>query len=233
MSELKWYFQRLLESWGYGSCDVSWDASGAPESWSGFVGNPRRLLFRIGVDEPVIRAIEDSSYDLWVDGDSACLKPRVGRGSMGVVDTTVLNQVECDLESRLRAVAKTRSRYAKATHVGADFHEVVARYSTRNLRVCVAKHTADLRPWPMLDPVDQYLRINRLAKGEAEVFDLVVEIQPRNGFCHSLRVMNVTDDGNGFRWRRLAIEAMHQMDIATRRRINRIKEHDLSVPTRQ
>lgn len=199
-SELKWYCKKVLASAGYGSCNVDWDADGAPERWTGRIDDPSLLLQRLGLNP-------ESQLSIGIGWRKARNSPSVFTESLHRSCAKEHGAIVSDVRALIGRLKQGRLNYRSSTlDDGAPF--LVTFYRTKHMSVDVIKQKCQqpgLRE--RLDPVERFLLVDRLVSREVEVFDLLVKVSRGD-----TTMANIEDVPGGKRWRAVALKCLNGMD---------------------
>lgn len=203
-SELKWYCRKVLASAGYGSCDVYWDADGAPERWMGRIDDASLLLQRLGFNP-------ESRLSVGISWRKARKRPSVHTASLHRSCAKEHGAILADVRALAGRLKQGRLNYRSSTlDDGVPF--LVTFYQRKHLTVEVSKRECQqpgLRE--RFDPVERFLLVDRLVSREVEVFDLLVKVS-RGDTTIVLRLYNIEDVPGGKRWRAAALKCLNGMD---------------------
>jgi len=232
MELLNWYFERRLESWGYGECRIRYNLNycqGDGVAWYGKLdeADVLRMLPRLGLSASETAAIQRVVDDINVSISD--INHHYHHWNSMEVDVEVLNEDEMSgaeteavdaLLKALREDVVTRSRELESegySLIEASPYEpeILRLYERENLVVEIRKQPVEDAGDPILgymEPSDVFLLARRMIRGEIERYELEVRATWW-GKEESLWIGATDGAPNGRQWVQLAREALS--DIAS------------------
>lgn len=227
MDLLTWYFERRLDSWGYGSCQPAYRLShcqGDGVAWYGQLGDTDiiRMLPRLGMT-PSQRGAIHRGLDKGISVEVSKIGPamydhfntmecRIDLGGCADELTQFEEQtaellaqaIDEDLVDRSRQLEREGHDIVEAMPA---VPETIRSYGRGDLDVEIRKHPPDEGLLDMVDGADCFLAIRRMMRGAVEVYDLEVEIV-EHGASDSYWIGCVEDVPDGVCWRGFARELL-------------------------
>lgn len=235
MNLITWYFNKKLETWGYGECDVNYSlgyCQGDGVAWYGGLDDSdirRHALSKLRLPPQIaainrildkgalsvsIRKVGPHMYDHFntMDVDHELDEDELTPMEQATA-LELIGAIESDVVDRSKELERDGYGIIEARPCE---KELLRQYEHGDVVVQVWKHPPlDDMDNDWMDPADQYLFVRRMIRGEIELYDLEVEVSWR-GVTSGHSVCEVSDTPDGRYWHELARELMREDAIELR-----------------
>lgn len=235
MNLLNWYFERCLETWGYGECRIGYSlgyCQGDGVAWYGKLAEADvlRMLPRLGLSASetgaIQRVVDDINitisdinhhYHHWnsMEVDVEVLNEDVMSGAELEAVDVLLKALEKDVVALSKELESEGYRLIEASP---SEPVTIRRYERENLVVEVRKHPVDDSVHGYGEPADLLLLAQRMIRGETVRYDLEVKATWW-GKEESCWIGSVEDAPDGRYWRSLALENLGEIGIEIRPKV--------------